>query len=177
MAQEAMKDVAIFSTGRIFIRGFFKAAFGALFLLPALALGYSVFFEPKTVGDDRFVMLIPVVLLLLFGLNLPGGIGRMISAFRAKDYYLRAGPEGIAARLPRYKLFGRFRVLNYFIRWDDLAKVVDFTYRVNGIPTSRQLRITLKDRSVLNLDAFFFSESIATIQQRLLALQGHRYAA
>jgi|HubBroStandDraft_5_1064220.scaffolds.fasta_scaffold127219_2 hypothetical protein len=161
-------DVATYSPDSIAIRGLLKIIFGLFFLIPAIFVIYLVFFAFGD-GSDRFVMLFMVAPLLLFALHVPGGIGRLISA-SAKNCYLKAGPAGIAAQIPQYKLFGRFNISSYFVPWSDVTKIHDYTFRVNGIPTSHQLQIHLRNHKVLSLDSFLFAETIHDIQQRLLRI-------
>lgn len=161
-------DVATFSPARVLARGLLKTMAGAPFLLLALFLVWFAFSQVE--GDDRAIFLAVAAFVLLFALHVPGGIGRMISS-SAKGCYLRAGHEGIDAQIPRYKLFGRFAVVRYFITWNKVAEIVNFTYRLNGIPTTRELQIRLRDGTCLAIASWLFAEDIPVIQQRLLAVQ------
>jgi hypothetical protein len=168
----SMVDVASYAPTRIFIRGLLRALIGWFCLGWGIAVFVAVFFVMEEI-EGKVGLSFPAVLLLLFGLNFPSGIGRMISAF-AKNCYLRAGPEGIEARIPEYKLFGRFHILEYFIGWPEVESIVDFTRSLNLIKATHQLRIHRRDGTVLGLDSYLFSENILTIQQRLLAIQARR---
>ena len=143
-------DVDCHALHSIFVRGLIKVIYVGHFLF----IGYSVLCEIAPGNDgDTLMLLLPVATMLLFALHFPGGIGRMLSAF-AQDCYLRAGPGGVFVRMPRQKIYGRYRVLYWHLEWPQIANIVDYTYRVNGIPMSRELQIRLQDRSRLAIPSY-----------------------
>jgi hypothetical protein len=107
-----------------------------------------------------------VFFLLVGVLIFSGGIGRICCAF-ARNCYLRAGPQGMALRFPELGWFGRFRVREHAIPWREVARLVHFTYRVSGIPTSRELRVQLRNGKTIKIPRYFFSQPIELVEDQL----------
>ncbi len=101
------------------------------------------------------------------------GVGRIASAF-ARNCYLRAGPQGTALRLPVQGWFGRFRVREIQLRWSEIGELVHFTYRINGIPTSRELRIRPRTGALIKIPRYVFSDSSDALQDRLHQIMARR---
>ncbi|HEY1735106.1 MAG TPA: hypothetical protein VGG12_00525 [Methylovirgula sp.] len=107
---------------------------------------------------------------LFFGVTIfAGGVGRLISA-SARSCYIAAGPPGVAVRYPLHRAFGRFSVTEYKLLWSDIRQIVLYTHHVNGIPTTTELRLQLRDGSLIKIDRCNFSASSATLQKEILAL-------
>ncbi|MGO8757720.1 MAG: hypothetical protein ACLQG3_06310 [Terracidiphilus sp.] len=98
-----------------------------------------------------------------------GGLGRMVSAF-ARNCSFMAGPEGIAIRVPKQGWFGRFRVVETRVPWNQIGQIVRFVQRVNLIPVSSELRVHLKTGARIDIPRHYFRDSVKTIQQKLAAI-------
>ena len=94
----------------------------------------------------------------------------MVSAF-ARDCYFRAGLAGIALRFPVMGWFGRYRILQYDLSWEQIKQLVHFTHRVNLIPVARELRVELTDGKTVVVQRRCFSHSIRRIQAQLQAIR------
>jgi tetratricopeptide (TPR) repeat protein len=179
----AMTDVAKFAPGRILLSGLGRLAIGGIALGMAGLIAYLLDLDRSAHPDNAATSDVLPALLgaiavfsLIALLILPGAIGRIRSAF-AKGCYFRAGAAGIEICLPRRRWWGRYDLPTYRFRWEEIDKLVDFTHRVSGIPTGRELRIELADGSRLRVERFYFSESVAAIQERLLDIRAHWLAA
>jgi hypothetical protein len=96
-----------------------------------------------------------------------GGVGRLISAF-AQDCYFRAGPDGLAIRLPVQGWFGRFKLTAYNFQWSEIKQLVHFTHSINLIPVSRELRVELETGKTIVIQRHYFSASVKSLQQQLM---------
>jgi hypothetical protein len=94
----------------------------------------------------------------------------VVSAF-AKDCYFRAGPDGIAIRLPVQGWFGRYRMTEYNFRWSEIKQLVHFTHSLNLIPISRELRIELEDGRTAVIQRHYFLANVKSLQQQLLTIR------
>jgi hypothetical protein len=170
-----MQSVTSYAPARIVLLGVARTIFGLLIgLMGALAIWAASAGEmnPTKPGDMPSWWMVVVGAALAFTgfCFVSGGVGRMVSAF-ARDCYFRAGPEGIAIRLPKQGWFGRFRLTEYRFRWDEIKQLVHFTHRVNLIPVSRELRIEPQTGKTVSIPRHYFSASVKAIQQQLLAIQ------
>ncbi len=98
-----------------------------------------------------------------------GGAGRIVSAF-SQDCYFRAGPEGIAFRIPRQGWFGRFKLTEYAFRWNEIKQLMHFTHSINLIPVSRELQVHLFDGKPVIVPRYCFRASVKKVQGKLLAI-------
>jgi hypothetical protein len=57
------------------------------------------------------------------------------------------------------------------MKWSEVDRLVHFTYRTNGISTATELRIHLKDGTMLRVERMYFSAGPRHLQQALLAMQ------
>jgi hypothetical protein len=70
--------------------------------------------------------------------------------------------------------FGRFRVREFLLRSSEIAELVHFTYRINGIPTSRELRIRPRQGALIKVPRYVFADSSEAIQVRLHEIMARR---
>lgn len=169
-----MTDVARFAPVRVFLVGVGRLIFGGVFLAVAAVLFYIYFTERHSLPGDRstqeMVPALPIVggvFAIVALLILAGAIGRILSAF-SRRYYFRSGLSGIEICMPVRRWWGRYRPGIWHFRWEEIAKLVHFTSKINGIPTSTELRIQLTDGKRLRVERYVFSQSVATIQHLLL---------
>ena len=179
----AMTDVARFAPFRILLMGLGRLAIAGIALGIAGLIAYLLHLDRSAHPDNASTSDVLPALLgaiavfsLIALLILPGAIGRMRSAF-ARGCFFRASTTGIEICLPRRRWWGRYDLPTYRFRWEEIDKLVHFTHRVNGIPTARELRIELADGSLLRIEWFYFSESVAEILERLLDIRAHWLAA
>jgi MFS family permease len=173
--QSNMQDVTTYAPVRIAMLGILRAIFGLLVALMgvvavwATASGDSA---PRQPGDmpSWWMSLVGLVLGFVGFAIASGGLGRLVSAF-AKDCYFRAGPDGLAIRLPVQGWFGRFRLTEYNFQWAEIKQLVHFTHSINLIPVSRELRIELEDGKRVVIQRHYFSASVKTLQQQLLTIR------
>jgi hypothetical protein len=170
--QSNMQDVTTYAPVRIALLGIVRAIFGLLVAVMgvvavwATASGDSA---PRQPGD------MPSWWMSLVGLALgiggfaiaSGGVGRLISAF-AQDCYFRAGPDGVAIRLPVQGWFGRFKLTEYNFQWSEIKQLVHFTHSINLIPVSRELRVELETGKTIVIQRHYFSASVKSLQQQLM---------
>lgn len=169
-----MQSITAYSPTRILLLGLVRTVFGLLIGVMAAVTIWACTageFKPTKPGDMPVWWMYLVGAALAFGafVLVSGGIGRMVGAF-ARDCYFRAGPGGLAIRLPKNGWFGRFRVVEYRLRWPEINGLVHFTHRVNLIPVSTELRIELVSGATIVVERHFFGDSIKAIQQRLMTL-------
>ncbi len=98
-----------------------------------------------------------------------GGVGRVISAFM-RDCYFRAGVEGMAIRVPKQGWFGRFKMMEYPYKWEEIEKLTPVTNSVNFIPISSELKIRLYGGKEITIERYYFSSSAKRIYAELLAI-------
>jgi hypothetical protein len=98
-----------------------------------------------------------------------GGVGRILSAF-GHGCYFRAGAEGMAVRVPKQGLFGRFRIMEYHYKWDEIEQLTYFTRSLNLIPVARELHIRLYGGKEVVIERFYFAKSVKRIREELLAI-------
>lgn len=173
--QSNMQEVTKYAPVRIALLGILRAIFGLLVALMgvvavwATASGDSA---PRQPGDMPawWMSLVGLVLCFVGFAIASGGMGRMVSAF-ARDCYFRAGPDGIAIRLPVQGWFGRFRMTEYNFQWGEIKQLVHFTHSINLIPISRELRIELEDGKTVTIKRHYFSASVKSLQQQLATIR------
>jgi hypothetical protein len=166
-----MFEVTRYAPIRIVLVGLGRMLMGAIPLslgaLIAVAVSRTPAAAPSAADLPPWTLGLLSGLFLFVGLAIfSGGVGRICSAF-ARNCYLGAGAPGIALRFPVQGWFGRFRVQDVRLRWDEIADFVHFTYRINGIPTSRELRIRRRKGRDIKVPRYMFSDSTAVIQDRL----------
>jgi hypothetical protein len=168
-----MQEVATCSPIRIVLTGLWRVMFGVAFIFIAAVAVYAFMHGPSSRSSADppmwLIALIPVFFSLIGAVAAASGIGRIVSAF-ARNCYLRGGADGIAVRLPVRGWFGRFRVTTFHFRWDEIDKLIEFTHRINGIPSNHELRIRLRNGRRLDIERCYFSLSSAALQERLLDL-------
>jgi hypothetical protein len=166
-----MADLASYAPARIALAGLGRTLIGAIPLAIAVLLAVVTSrmpAVPKSAADPPpwLFAAIGLFFLLVGVLIFSGGIGRICCAF-ARNCHLRAGPQGMALRFPELGWLGRFRVREYSIPWRDVTRLVHFTYRISGIPTSRELRIQLRNGKTIKIPRYFFSQPIELVEHRL----------
>lgn len=170
-----MKYLTSYSPTRIFISGIWRILFSAPLLFTGSVLFFVAFRHPNappSAADPPMWIMAPIgFLFLLWGLMVfAGGVGRMISAF-ARNCFIAAGPPGVAVRYPIHGWFGRFSFSEHKLLWNDIRQIVLYTYRINGIPTTTELRLQIRDGSYIKINRNNFAASSKTLQGQLLALR------
>jgi hypothetical protein len=173
--QSSMQDLTTYSPVRVALTGIWRVIFGALLAVPA---GLLIWIgpngeagAPRAAGDMPAWWLFVVGLVMAFAAFcfITGGVGRIISAF-AEDCYFRAGPEGIALRLPRQGWFGRFRLSEYAFQWNEIKQLLHFTHSINLIPVSRELQVHLFEGKPVIVQRFYFKARAKRLQEQLLTI-------
>lgn len=173
--QSNMEDVTAYAPVRIALLGIARVIFGLLIAV----MGVAVFWAtasgdsaPRQPGDmpSWWMLLVGLVLGFVGFAFASGGVGRVISAF-AQDCYFRAGPDGLAIRVPVQGWFGRFKLTEYNFQWSEIKQIVHFTHSVNLIPVSRELRIELETGKTVIIKSYYFSASVKSLQQQLVTIQ------
>ncbi len=170
-----MQRITSYAPARIMALGLVRAIFGLLIgLMGALTIWATSAGEmkPTKPGDmpSWWMMLVGAALAFIGFCFVSGAVGRIISAF-AGNCYFKAGPDGIAIRLPVQGWFGRFRLVEYDFRWDEIRRLVNFTHRINLIPVSRELQIEPRTGKTISIPRHYFSARVKSIQQQLLTIQ------
>ena len=170
-----MQPVTSYAPARILLLGLTEAVFGLMVLgMGALAIWAASAGEmrPTKPGDmPEWWMYFVGAALVLGGLALfTSGLGRMLSGF-ARNCFFMAGPEGIALRMPKQGWFGRFRVVEYDLKWNQIAQFVRYIHRAHLVPVGSDLRIELKAGGRVVIARHYFRDSAKEIQQRLVAIQ------
>jgi hypothetical protein len=62
-------------------------------------------------------------------------------------------------------------VIEYLFKWNEVDRLVHFTYKTNGIRTATELRIHLNDGTRLTVDRMYFSADVWSIQYQLVEIQ------
>jgi len=171
-----LRDITTYAPVRVFLTGLWRLLFGGVIAVCLYALLFALAQtagQPASVADPPkwLIGLAPLILGLIALLCISSGLGRMISAFSTKCFF-RAGRDGISIRIPKRGWFGRFRLAEYWLKWNEVDRLVHFTHKTNGIPTSTELRIYLVDKTMLRVERFYFSASVAQLQRELMAIQG-----
>ncbi len=169
------QDVASFAPARVLLLGVAQAVFGLLVALMGVLAVWAVSvgdLRPTEPGDlPAWWMSLVGVALALYGFYLvSGGRGRMVSAF-ARSCYFKAGPEGIAVRLPKPGWFGIFKVVEYTFSWQEIKRLEHFTHRSHMIPSASELRIELENGETIAVQRHYFSAGVEEVRQRLLAIR------
>lgn len=164
--QSNLQDVTKYAPIRILLRGAAKAFFGVFVTgIGAVAFGAALTSDhgQRQSGDmPWWWMFIVGAAIGIVGLAfLSGGLGQMVSAF-ARGCYLKAGPEGMAVRVPKQGWFGRFRVVEYQFQWNEVEELIHFTRSLNLIPIARELHIRLFGGKQIVIERCYFSASVRT---------------
>jgi hypothetical protein len=170
-----LKDLARYAPIRVALTGLWRIVFGALLAIPA---GFFISLGPA--GDQNATRApgdMPPWWIFVVGLGfgaialnyLLGGVGRIVSALR-RDCYFRAGAEGMAVRLPKQGWFGRFKMVEYAFKWEEIEKLTHFTRSMNLIPIARELHVRLYGGREVIIERFYFSESIKRLRDELIAI-------
>jgi len=170
-----MQSVAQYAPARIILLGLARSILGLMILgMGALVIWatYGGEMRPTKPGDMPQWWMYVIGAAFAFGgfALFSGGLGRMVSAL-ARPCYFMAGPEGIAIRVPKQGWFGRFRVIEYNLPWDEIRQIVRFTHRVHLIPVATELRIELHAGSAVTVERHYFSASVKQIQEELLTIR------
>jgi hypothetical protein len=170
-----MQDVTWYSPVRIALLGLIRIVFGAMLgFLAALVLWATAHgeFQPTKPGDMPHWWMYVVGSLMAFGAFAfaTGGLGRVVSAF-ARGCYFRAGPDGLAIRLPKNRWFGLYRIVEHRLQWHQIKRMIYVIHRHNLIPMARELQIETYSGETVAVERHFFSDNIKTIQQKLLHVQ------
>ncbi len=171
--QSSMRDLTAYAPVRVALTGIWRVIFGLLVMgMGALVIWATAGgdMKPTQPGDmPQWWMYVVGAGLGLFGLALvSGGIGRMISAF-ARGCYFRAGAEGMAVRLPKMGWFGRFTMVEYAFKWEEIELLTHFTRSLNLIPVARELHIRLYGGKEVTIERFYFSANVKRLQQELMS--------
>jgi hypothetical protein len=170
-----MHDLTTYSRPRVFLSGLWRLIFGGFFAVGIYGLVYALMktsAQPHSAADPPRWLLYLVGSLFVLGTAavLSSGAGLIISAFSTQCFF-RAGRDGISVRMPKRSWFGRFRLAEYWLKWNEVDRMVHFTYRTNGIPMSTELRIHLLNGTRLTVERRYFSASVRRLQEQLLAIQ------
>jgi hypothetical protein len=171
-----MLELTAYAPIRVALTGIWRVIFGLLLGVPAAFLVYmgpaGEAGAPRAAGDmpPWWMFVVGLGLSLVSLAFITGGVGRIVSAF-TKKCYLRAGPDGMAFRLPKRGWFGRFRLVEYRFKWNEIKQLVYFTYRLNGIPTAHELRVEPQTGKTVAIERFYFSENSKNLQKQLLTIE------
>jgi hypothetical protein len=166
-----MQPVTSYAPARISLLGLTEAVFGLIVLgMGALAIWATSAGEmrPTKPGDmPEWWMYLVGAALALGGLALfTSGLGRMLSAL-ARNCFFMGGPEGISIRMPKQGWFGYFRVVEYDLRWNQIAGFARYIHRAHSIPIGSDLRIELKGGGRVVIARHYFRDSSKDLQQKL----------
>ena len=174
--QSNMQDVTAYSPIRVAMAGIRRVIFGALLAVPGVAF---VWLGPNgEPGATRAPGDMPAWWMFVVGLAfsfaafsiLTGGVGRVISAF-VRDCYFRAGLEGLAIRVPKQGWFGRFKVMEYPYKWEEVERIINITRRVNFIPVGSELNIRVYGEKEITIERYYFSSSAKKLCADFLAVR------
>ena len=173
--QSNLQDVTSYAPGRIALLGMVKAIFGLLVTGMGVVAIYATAggdMKPTHPGDmPQWWMILVGAGLAIFGLVVAsGGVGRMLSAL-ADGCYFKAGPEGLAVRLPKEGWLGRFRLVEYHFRWEEIEDLIYFTRSTHLIPVARELHIRLNSGNEVTIQRFYFAASIKSIREELMKIR------
>ena len=167
-----MRDLTAYAPIRVALTGIWRIVFGLLLAVPAGALIWigpkGEPGAPRAAGDlgplwMYFVGLVLAVTALGF---VTGGLGRIVCAFM-KECYFQAGPGGIAIRIPKQGWFGRFKLIEYLFKWEEIEQLIYFTRSMNLIPVARELHIRLYGGKEITIERFYFKAPIKRLQGEL----------
>jgi glycosyltransferase involved in cell wall biosynthesis len=170
-----MQDVTSYARVQIALLGLVRIVFGLLLGVAGAAVLWATAngeFEPTKPGDMPHWWMYVVGSGVAFAAFVfaTGGLGRFVSAF-ARGCYFRAGPDGIAIRLPKMRWFGLYRIVEHRLQWHQIKRFVYVIHRHNLIPMARELQIEVYSGETVAVERHFFSDNIKTIQQKLLQVQ------
>lgn len=170
-----MQSVTSYAPARIVLLAVARIIFGLLVGTMGAAVAWGAAhgeMKPTQPGDmpSWWMFLVGAALAFMGFCFVSGGLGRAVSAF-ARNCYIMAGPDGIAVRVPKQGWFGRFRMVEYVLRWNEIRQVVRFVQRINLIPVSSELRIEPQTGKRVAIPRHYFEASVKEIQQRLVAIQ------
>jgi len=170
-----MRELTAYAPIRVALTGIWRVIFGALLGVPAgLLIWIGPAGEPgaaRAAGDmpPWWMFVVGLVLAFVAFVFITGGVGRIVSAFSRECYFL-AGPQGVAIKMPKRGRFGRFSLIEYNFKWNEIQQLVQFTHRVNLIPVSRELRIHLMDGKTVAIERFYFSANVISLQEQLVTI-------
>jgi len=172
-----MRELTRYAPIRVATTGIWRVIFGLLLGVPAgLLIWIGPAGEPgatRAPGDMPawWMFFVGLVLALVALAFVAGGVGRIFSAFSRRCWF-RAGPHGIAIRLPRQGWFGRFQMMEYNIRWHEIQEMsqVKNQYK-NLIPVSTELKIQLLDGKTVTIERFYFSANVRNLLDELRTIE------
>lgn len=170
-----MQSVTVYAPARIVLLAVVRMIFGLLIgLMGAVAIWatWGGDMKPTKPGDmpEWWMYLVGAALAFTGFCFVTGGVGRMVSAF-TKNCFFKAGPQGVAIRLPKQGWFGRFRIVEHNLGWNEIGQMVHVTHRANLIPVSTELRIELRTGKAVAIARHYFRDSAKAIQQKLMTIQ------
>ena len=169
-----LQDVTKYSPIRVAMAGIRRVIFGMLLAVPGVAF---VWLGPNgEPGATRAPGDMPAWWMFVVGLAfsfaafcfITGGVGRIISAFM-RDCYFRAGTEGMAIRVPKQGWFGRFKVMEYPYKWEEVERIINITRSVNFIPIGSELNIRVYGGKEITIERYYFSSSAKKLCADFLA--------
>ena len=160
-----MKDVATYCRWKFLLEAVVRIPVGLLLLFVAFFVAPQMAAEDVANGHGSpgglFFALIPLLIgFAIFSSGVRRGHAAVLS-----NCWFRAGPEGIAFRLP-YKarpqtLFLTHKIAEIALPWKDVRKIYPLHYKVNGIPFGQSLVVdTVEGRFSFG---GYFKESPAVI--------------
>ena len=175
--QSNMQDVTTYSPIRVAMAGIKRVIFGALLAVPGVAI--VVWIGPngepgatRAPGDlgPLWFFFVGLVLAFVAFCFIAGGVGRVISAF-VRDCYFRAGAEGMAIRVPLQGWFGRFKVMEYAYKWEEVERIINITRSVNFIPIGSELNLRVFGGKEITIERYYFSSSAKKLCAEFLAVR------
>jgi len=163
---------------------------GYLFLsslagIPAIAVFVTIAIDRSngirtSDGSDVWIPLFVGVPMLLIAWPF---FATAVRRFRAMggSWYLRAGPGGVAYRLPgrsRWKslLFGQ-GVIEGAMRWDQITRWYPFVVTMNGIPTASVIVFQCADGGSVRANTIYFAESREQLVQNVSSVAQQKFSS
>jgi hypothetical protein len=171
-----MQDMTTYAPIRVALAGIRRIVFGLLLGIIPFALIYVLANSSGSLTSDaegmqRWWVFVLVGVFTLVSLSFVlGGVGRVISAF-VRGCYFRAGAEGMAIRVPEQGWFGRFKVMEYPYKWEEVERIMNITRSVNFIPIASELNIRVYGGKEITIERYYFSSSAKKLCADFLAVR------
>lgn len=122
-------------------------------------------------GGSWGLLVMGLMPLLIGWLSLTEGVRKAQAAFE-KDFWLKAGPEGLSFRLPGPSragtLYFTYDVVHRVLAWRDVIEWYPYVMKVNGIPTYRKI-IVVTAGGRIDIEGGYFEESVPEIVANIKA--------
>jgi hypothetical protein len=164
-------DVATFTAKKAALSGGFQLLVGAALLwFSVTSLGYAL----GGYRIDWWFTLLSLSLLLMGWFFFATGVRRLREALD-QSFYVRAGHEGLAFRLPEAtwsSLLLGYRVIEESLPWSMVSRYYPYSMSMNGVPMASEVRVETLAQGRFSIPSLYFVGSREQLTEKIRAAAG-----